>query len=72
MRTATSTAFLGLIDMIVCWFVGSSHLHALGQLGAAAPQAVHLGGHQVLQLVLHLVVRDDLLPQSPLEDLAHH
>lgn len=58
--------------MIVCWFVGSSHLHALGQLGAAAPQPVHLRGHQVLQLVLHLVVRDDLLPQSTLEDLTHH
>lgn len=58
--------------MIVCWFDGSSHLHALGQLGVAASQAVHLCGHQVLQLVLHLVVRNNLLPQTALKNLAHH
>lgn len=51
---------------------GSAHLHAGGQAGAAAPQGKDLGCHKVLQLVFHLVVRQDLLARPLMDDLSHH
>lgn len=40
----------------------SAHLHAGGQFGVGAAKSKHFGADQILLLVLHLVVGDDLEP----------